>query len=107
MALCLIGAAVASFRLLAALEILKLLKLRNRQWRSRLGLAEIPAGEVEPEVTDGVLRELDTGTFEAVDPGTGEMAAVDPDTGEMEAVPSPSDGAPEPPRDAARAKHGR
>ena len=85
MAICLLAAAVASFRLLAALEILKLLKLRNRQWRRRLGLAAIPA-PVEPEVEEGVLRELDTGTFVAVDPGTGESAAVDPDTGEIEAV---------------------
>jgi UDP-GlcNAc:undecaprenyl-phosphate GlcNAc-1-phosphate transferase len=86
MAICLLAAAIASFRLLAALEILKLLKLRNRQWRRRLGLAAIPAATVEPEVEEGVLRELDTGTFVAVDPGTGESAAVDPDTGEIEAV---------------------
>jgi UDP-GlcNAc:undecaprenyl-phosphate GlcNAc-1-phosphate transferase len=86
MALTLIAAAIASFRLLAALEILKLLTLRNRQWRRRLGLAEIPAAPVQPEVEEGVLRELDTGTFEAVDPSTGEMAAVDPDTGEFESL---------------------
>ena len=89
MALTLIAAAIASFRLLAALEILKLLKLRNLQWRRRLGLAEIAAAPVQPEVQEGVLRELDTGTFEAVDPSTGEMAAVDPDTGEFEAVDAP------------------
>jgi UDP-GlcNAc:undecaprenyl-phosphate GlcNAc-1-phosphate transferase len=103
MAATLIAAFVASFRLLAALEILKLLKLRNRQWRHRLGLAEIAEAPVQPEVEEGVLHELDTGTFVAVDPGTGEQAAVDPDTGEIEAVPEP-DGSP---RDAARAKHGR
>jgi UDP-GlcNAc:undecaprenyl-phosphate/decaprenyl-phosphate GlcNAc-1-phosphate transferase len=86
MAACLIGAAIASFRLLTALEILKLLKVRNRQWRRRLGLARIPEAPFEPEVEEGVLRELDTGTFAVVDPGTGEFTAVDPDTGEMEAV---------------------
>jgi UDP-GlcNAc:undecaprenyl-phosphate GlcNAc-1-phosphate transferase len=86
MAACLLGAAIASFRLLTALEILKLLKVRNRQWRRRLGLARIPEAPFEPEVEEGVLRELDTGTFAVVDPGTGEFTAVDPDTGEMEAV---------------------
>jgi UDP-GlcNAc:undecaprenyl-phosphate/decaprenyl-phosphate GlcNAc-1-phosphate transferase len=101
MALTLVAAAIASFRLLAALEILKLLKLRNRQWRRRLGLAQIAAAPVQPEVEEGVLRELDTGTFEAVDPSTGEMAAVDPDTGEFEAVdaspPDPDELSPPPP----------
>jgi UDP-GlcNAc:undecaprenyl-phosphate GlcNAc-1-phosphate transferase len=86
MAATLVAAGIASFRLLAALEILKLLKLRNVQWRRRLGLAQIPAAPVQPEVEEGVLRELDTGTFAVVDPGTGEFTAVDPDTGEMEAV---------------------
>jgi UDP-GlcNAc:undecaprenyl-phosphate/decaprenyl-phosphate GlcNAc-1-phosphate transferase len=90
MALTLVAAAIASFRLLAALEILKLIKLRNRQWRRRLGLAALPAAPVQPEVEEGVLRELDTGTFEAVDPSTGEMAAVDPDTGEIEPVEAPA-----------------
>jgi UDP-GlcNAc:undecaprenyl-phosphate GlcNAc-1-phosphate transferase len=108
MALCLLAAAVASFRLLAALEILKLLKLRNRQWRRRLGLAEILAAPVEPEVEEGVLRELDTGTFVAVDPDTGESAAVDPDTGEFESLQEPAADQPEvnptpPPRQPARA----
>jgi UDP-GlcNAc:undecaprenyl-phosphate GlcNAc-1-phosphate transferase len=92
MAICLIAAGIASFRLLAALEILKLLRLRNSQWRRRLGLAQIPEAPVEPEVEEGVLRELDTGTFAAVDPATGEFRAVDPDTGEFEAAPAPSDG---------------
>jgi UDP-GlcNAc:undecaprenyl-phosphate/decaprenyl-phosphate GlcNAc-1-phosphate transferase len=108
MALTLVAAAIASFRLLAALEILKLIKLRNRQWRRRLGLAALPAAPVQPEVEEGVLRELDTGTFEAVDPSTGEMAAVDPDTGEIEAVeaPTPDQGEispPPPPAPPARA----
>jgi UDP-GlcNAc:undecaprenyl-phosphate/decaprenyl-phosphate GlcNAc-1-phosphate transferase len=91
MAVTLIAAGIASFRLLAALEILKLLKLRNAQWRRRLGLAQILAAPVQPEVEEGVLRELDTGTFAVVDPGTGEFTAVDPDTGEMEAVDQADD----------------
>jgi UDP-GlcNAc:undecaprenyl-phosphate GlcNAc-1-phosphate transferase len=107
MAATLIGAGIASFRLLAALEILKLLKVRNRQWRRRLGLARIAEAPVEPEVEEGVLRELDTGTFAVVDPGTGEFTAVDPDTGEMEALDQ-TDGReelspPRPPGQPARA----
>jgi UDP-GlcNAc:undecaprenyl-phosphate GlcNAc-1-phosphate transferase len=107
MAGCLVAAAVASFRLLAALEILKLLKVRNRQWRRRLGLAQIPEAPVEPEVEVGVMREIETGTFAVVDPETGEFTAVDPDTGEMEALPS--DGGhevspPRPPGQPARAR---
>jgi UDP-GlcNAc:undecaprenyl-phosphate/decaprenyl-phosphate GlcNAc-1-phosphate transferase len=104
MAACLVAAGIASFRLLAALEILKLLKLRNTQWRRRLGLAQIPEAPVEPEVEEGVLRELDTGTFAAVDPTTGEFQAVDPDTGEISAVPAPSDGPPDRSRGTAGAK---
>ena len=46
------------------------------------------APPVEAEVDAGVLRELETGTFAAVNPETGEMPAVDPDTGEMEAIES-------------------
>jgi UDP-GlcNAc:undecaprenyl-phosphate GlcNAc-1-phosphate transferase len=107
MAACLLAAAIASFRLLAALEILKLLKVRNRQWRRRLGLAQIPAAPVDPEVEEGVLREIETGTFSAVDRETGEFTAVDPDTGEMEAMPPQRDGTPDQSEDAARAKHGR
>jgi UDP-GlcNAc:undecaprenyl-phosphate GlcNAc-1-phosphate transferase len=86
MAACLLAAGIASFRLLASLEILKLVKVRNRQWRRRLGLTQIPEAPVDPEVEEGVLRELDTGTFSVVDPETGEFTAVDPDTGEIETV---------------------
>jgi UDP-GlcNAc:undecaprenyl-phosphate GlcNAc-1-phosphate transferase len=108
MGLTLVLAAIASFRLLAALEILKLLKLRNRQWRRRLGLAQIATAPVRPEVEEGVLRELGTGTFEAVDPSTGEMAAVDPDTGEFSSVREPLPdqdelSPPQPPAPPARA----
>jgi UDP-GlcNAc:undecaprenyl-phosphate/decaprenyl-phosphate GlcNAc-1-phosphate transferase len=99
MAVCLVAAAVASFRLLAALEILKLLKVRNRQWRRRLGLAQIPEAPVDPEVQEGVMREIETGEFRVVDPETGEFTAVDPDTGEMEAVePDGGDGVSPPPQ---------
>ena len=37
-------------------------------------------------VDEGVARELETGTFEVVDPATGEYRAVDPDTGEFAAL---------------------
>jgi UDP-GlcNAc:undecaprenyl-phosphate GlcNAc-1-phosphate transferase len=107
MVACLLAAAIASFRLLTALEILKLAKVRNRQWRHRLGLAQIPEAPLDPEVERGVLRELDTGTFEVVDPDTGEFTAVDPDTGEMESV-QPEGGEelspPPPPEQPARAR---
>ena len=81
--------------------------MRNRQWRRRLGLARIAEAPVEPGVEEGVLRELDTGTFAVVDPGTGEFTAVDPDTGEMEALDQ-TDGReeltpPRPPGQPARA----
>jgi len=104
MAACLVAAGVASFRLLAALEILKLLKVRNRQWRRRLGLAQIPEAPVEPQVEQGVLREIETGTFSVIDPETGEFTAVDPDTGEMEAVePDGGEEVSRPPEQPARA----
>ena len=110
MAACLLVAAIASFRLLAALEILKLLKVRNRQWRRRLGLAQIAEAPVDPEVEEGVLREIETGTFSVVDPETGEFTAVDPDTGEMEGV-EPEGGEevspPRPPEQPARARDTR
>ena len=84
--------------------------MRNRQWRRRLGLAQFPEAPFEPEVEEGVLRELDTGTFSVVDPGTGEFTAVDPDTGELEAV-EPDDGEgvspPPPPEQPARARDTR
>ena len=80
--------------------------MRNRQWRRRLGLAQIPEVPVEPEVEEGVLRELDTGTFSVVDPETGEFTAVDPDTGEIEAVEPGGEevSPPPPPEQPARAR---
>ena len=86
MAAILIGALAASIYVIQVLEILKMKGFRRRQV-----VTARPAGEpVESEVEEGVLHELDTGTFAAVDPETGEMTAIDPDTGEIEAIsPSP------------------
>ncbi len=77
----LVVAVAASLRLLTALEILKLRRFRFRQVE-----AAIP-GEPSQEVIDeGVARELETGTFQAVDPDTGTIERVDPETGEFEAI---------------------
>ncbi len=75
---CGIGTLAASIYLVYVLEILKLKRFRSR----KLGEAGVvlPADEVDR----GVARELETGTFEAVDPGTGEMRTIDPDTGELD-----------------------
>jgi UDP-GlcNAc:undecaprenyl-phosphate GlcNAc-1-phosphate transferase len=70
----------ASFYLVVTLEILK---LRNTRLRQLAGQGEIATAEA---VDEGVARELETGTFEVVDPATGEYRAVDPDTGEFEAL---------------------
>lgn len=76
---CGLAALAASVYLVVVLEILKLRRLRVR----KLG----EAGVVLPgeEIDRGVARELETGTFEAVDPDTGEIRKVDPETGEMDA----------------------
>jgi UDP-GlcNAc:undecaprenyl-phosphate GlcNAc-1-phosphate transferase len=81
MAACLFGAVAASIYVIQVLEILKLKRFRRRQ--VAVATTSEPA---ESEVEEGVLQELDTGTFQAVDPQTGETASIDPDTGEMEAV---------------------
>jgi len=71
----------ASFYLVVTLEILKL----RRSWLRRL--AGVPSGGLTPaEVDEGVARELETGSFEVVNPQTGQFEAVDPETGEFEAV---------------------
>lgn len=70
---CLLVALAASVYLVAVLEILKLRGFRGRQ------LATARAG-VPPdaeEVDEGVARELETGSFAALDPETGEFRAVD------------------------------
>jgi UDP-GlcNAc:undecaprenyl-phosphate/decaprenyl-phosphate GlcNAc-1-phosphate transferase len=78
---CLVAAVAASVYLLIALEILKLRRFRRRQ------LDRAPGAKLsDDEVDRGVARELETGSFDAVDPDTGEFAAVDPETGEFDAV---------------------
>jgi UDP-GlcNAc:undecaprenyl-phosphate/decaprenyl-phosphate GlcNAc-1-phosphate transferase len=74
-------ALAASVRLLIELEILKLRRFRFRQLD-----AALPGEPSQEAVDEGVARELETGTFEAVVPGTGEVAAIDPETGEFEAI---------------------
>jgi UDP-GlcNAc:undecaprenyl-phosphate GlcNAc-1-phosphate transferase len=74
-------AIAASIRLLIDLEILKLRRFRFRQ------VDAATKGEPSQEAVDeGVARELQTGTFEAVVEDTGEIAAIDPETGEFEAI---------------------
>jgi UDP-GlcNAc:undecaprenyl-phosphate GlcNAc-1-phosphate transferase len=83
---CGVAAVAASVYLVFVLEILKLKGYRLKQ----LVGARRSAGEeppVEAEVDAGVERELETGSFSAVDPETGEVRRLDPDTGDFEAVP--------------------
>jgi UDP-GlcNAc:undecaprenyl-phosphate GlcNAc-1-phosphate transferase len=76
-AACLALALAASVYLVIVLEILKLRSTRFRQLA-----AARPGGPPAPaEVDEGVARELETGTFEAIDPDTGEYRTVDPETG--------------------------
>ena len=71
---CGVAAGAASIYLLLALEILK---LRMSRFRELVGLGVPVSG---PEGVDsGVARELETGTFPAVDPETGDFASVDRD----------------------------
>ena len=79
--LCGVAALAASVYLVFVLEILKLRRFRVRN----LGQAGVVLPE--EEIDRGGERELQTGTFEAVDPGTGEMRTIDPDTGEVDARP--------------------
>jgi UDP-GlcNAc:undecaprenyl-phosphate GlcNAc-1-phosphate transferase len=78
---CLLAGFAASVYLVVTLEILK---LRTTRFRQLFGARGVPPDEAE--VDAGVARELETGTFEAVDPQTGEWEAIDPETGEFEAV---------------------
>jgi UDP-GlcNAc:undecaprenyl-phosphate GlcNAc-1-phosphate transferase len=81
MVICSVVALAASVYLVVVLEILKLRRFRLRQL---VGLRGAPA---EPEEVDaGVARELETGSFAAVNPDTGEFEVIDPDTGEFEAI---------------------
>jgi UDP-GlcNAc:undecaprenyl-phosphate GlcNAc-1-phosphate transferase len=81
---CGVAALAASVYLVVVLEILKLRRLRLRQL-----VARRPPGEPAPgeeEVDAGVARELETGSFGAVNPDSGEIESVDPETGDFEAV---------------------
>jgi len=78
-------ALAASVYLIVVLEILKLRGIRSRQLAAaRPG--PVPASEVD----EGVARELETGSFAAIDPDTGDFRELDPETGEFEALPPPS-----------------
>jgi UDP-GlcNAc:undecaprenyl-phosphate GlcNAc-1-phosphate transferase len=103
MAACLIGALAASIYVIQVLEILKMKGFRRRQ----VVTARPAAEPVDSEVEEGVLHELDTGTFAAVDPETGEMTAIDPDTGEIEAVAPQGDVTPSPPPEQPARAPGR
>jgi UDP-GlcNAc:undecaprenyl-phosphate/decaprenyl-phosphate GlcNAc-1-phosphate transferase len=81
---CLLAAVAASFYLVVTLEILKLRNVRLRQLVGATGREPLPS-----ELDAGVARELETGTFEAVNPETGEFESIDPETGEFEAVTPP------------------
>ena len=76
MAVCLAVAIAASVYLIEVLEILKLRQTRLRQLVSLRRQAGRPEPDVQ-EVNVAVERELETGTFPAVDPETGEFAALD------------------------------
>ena len=67
-------AAAASFYLVVTLEILKLRRRRFGELFRVRGRAPEAA-----EVDEGVARELETGSFAAVDPETGEWAAIEPE----------------------------
>jgi UDP-GlcNAc:undecaprenyl-phosphate/decaprenyl-phosphate GlcNAc-1-phosphate transferase len=81
-AVCLLVAGAASVYLVVVLEILK---LRSERARDLFRIAGRPAPT--DAVDEGVVRELETGTFAVVDPETGELEALDPETDEFEAVP--------------------
>lgn len=68
----LVAGLAASFYVIYVLEILKLRRFRFRQVAAAAG-AEPAVGEVDREVA----RELETGTFRAIDPETGEFAAIE------------------------------
>jgi UDP-GlcNAc:undecaprenyl-phosphate GlcNAc-1-phosphate transferase len=82
MVACGVAAVAASVYLVVVLEILKLRRFRLRQLVGMRG----PAAPEAEEVDAGVVRELETGSFAALNPETGELEAIDPDTGEFEAI---------------------
>jgi UDP-GlcNAc:undecaprenyl-phosphate/decaprenyl-phosphate GlcNAc-1-phosphate transferase len=79
---CGLTALAASVYLVVLLEILKLRRFRLRQLVGLRG----PAAPAPEEVDAGVARELETGSFAALNPETGEFEVIDPDTGEFEAI---------------------
>jgi UDP-GlcNAc:undecaprenyl-phosphate GlcNAc-1-phosphate transferase len=87
-AACGIATFAASVYVVYTLEILKL----KRERGGELAVVRRTRGGPPPaddEVEAGVVRELETGTFSAVDPETGEFEALDPETGEFEAATPP------------------
>src|SRR4051794_12433038 len=76
MAACLLAAIAASIYLVEVLEILKLRQTRFRQLVTLRRQAGAPEPELE-EVNVAVEKELETGSFPAVDPETGEFQAVE------------------------------
>jgi len=79
---CFVVVIAASFYLVYTLEILK---LRSDRWR-RLAGARGGEALTQEQVDEGVARELETGSFEVVNPETGEYRALDPETGEFDAT---------------------
>jgi UDP-GlcNAc:undecaprenyl-phosphate/decaprenyl-phosphate GlcNAc-1-phosphate transferase len=77
MAACGLLALAASVYLVEVLEILKLRRVRLRQLAGIRGDAGRPV-PASAEVDQAVARELETGSFPAIDPETGEFEAVDP-----------------------------
>jgi len=82
MAACGLAAVAASVYVVYVLEILKLRHFRLHQLVGARG----PAAPAPEEVDAGVARELETGSFAALNPQTGEFESIDPDTGEFEAL---------------------
>lgn len=75
-AVCGLLAIAASVYLVSVLEILKLRQVRLRQLVTLRRAVGKPA-PADEEVDRGVVEELETGTFPAVDPETGEFDAVE------------------------------
>ena len=61
--------------------VLEILKLRAAY--APRALRHARRGAAEAEVDAGLAAELETGTFETVNPETGTFEAVDPETGEF------------------------
>jgi UDP-GlcNAc:undecaprenyl-phosphate/decaprenyl-phosphate GlcNAc-1-phosphate transferase len=77
MAACLLLALAASVYLVEVLEILNLRRLRLRQLAGIRREAHVPVPAPE-QIDRAVARELETGSFPAIDPETGEFSALPP-----------------------------